>query len=143
MGDWQDPEVLERLYWGEGMSLEEVADRLGCHFTTVNKWLNRHDIPKRTANQDKPPSLTHISSGDRYYEGFAVRDPDGSQVRVYHHRLLAVAEYGFDGVADKHIHHRNNIPWDNRPSNIEPLSPSSHQSIPPFGKDHDVAPVER
>lgn len=140
---WRDPETLRRLYWEQGMSLSEVGDELDVSPPTVSKYMKRHEIPRRSKNGDEPPSLCYISSGDRDYEGFAVRDPDGSQVRVYHHRLLAVAEYGFDAVADNHIHHINNIPWDNRPSNIEPLSPSSHQSIPPFKTEHDVAPVER
>jgi len=47
---------------------------------------------------------------------------------VPHHRLLAVAEYGLDEIAGKDIHHKNNIPWDNRPENIKPMSPSEHRS---------------
>lgn len=50
----------------------------------------------------------------------------GAIDRVLVHRLLAVAEWGFDAVVGKHVHHKNHIRWDNRPENIEPLDPSEH-----------------
>jgi hypothetical protein len=42
------------------------------------------------------------------------------------HRLLAIAEHGTDAVAGQHVHHKNGIPFDNRPENLELLSPSEH-----------------
>jgi hypothetical protein len=42
------------------------------------------------------------------------------------HRLLAVAECGVDEVAGKHVHHKNGVPWDNRPENIEVLDERDH-----------------
>jgi len=42
------------------------------------------------------------------------------------HRLVAVAEYGFDAVVENHVHHKNHIPWDNRPSNLELMSQEEH-----------------
>lgn len=47
-------------------------------------------------------------------------------VRV--HRLLAVAEFGFDKVKEMSVHHQSIIPWDNRPENIELMTKSQHQS---------------
>lgn len=35
------------------------------------------------------------------------------------HRLVAVSEYGFDAVANYNVSHKNEIPFDNRPENIE------------------------
>jgi len=43
------------------------------------------------------------------------------------HRLVAVAEYGFDCVANAEVHHINSIPWDNRPCNLIPLDQSEHR----------------
>jgi len=45
------------------------------------------------------------------------------------HRLVAVAEYGYDEVVDKHIHHENGVRFDNRPENLTPLSNSEHSKL--------------
>jgi hypothetical protein len=76
----------------------------------------------------KPPNFGISQSGNRYYEDWRVK-VDGVPKRVYNHRLLAVALWGFDAVADKEIHHKNGIPWDNRPSNLSLVSSSEHQRI--------------
>jgi hypothetical protein len=63
------------------------------------------------------------------YEHWETKDGKGNNVRVYVHQLLAIAE-GEDPYelfcGDTQIHHINNIPWDNRPENIETLSPGGH-----------------
>ena len=58
----------------------------------------------------------------------------GETYRVQAHRLVAVAEYGFDAVTDKHVHHgagaeRSTTPFDNRPSNLRPLTAGDHQRL--------------
>ena len=35
------------------------------------------------------------------------------------HRLVAIGEFGLEAVTGKVVHHKNGIPWDNRPSNLE------------------------
>jgi hypothetical protein len=45
------------------------------------------------------------------------------------HRLLAVAEYGFEAVLGKEVHHENGVPWDNRPDNISLVDPAEHRQI--------------
>jgi len=124
MTKWQNERTLRRLYVDEGLSSRDVAERLGTSKTTILKWLRRHGIDPDTANQDKSPSFEMKGS----YESWSTHDGDAKR-RVYVHRLLAVAEYGFDAVVDKDTHHLNGIPWDNRPSNVEPLSKTEHGSI--------------
>jgi hypothetical protein len=42
------------------------------------------------------------------------------------HRLLAIAEHGIEAIRDDVVHHRNNVKWDNRPSNITVMSNGDH-----------------
>jgi len=58
------------------------------------------------------------------------------------HRLAAVAWFGFDAVKNKHVHHKNGIPWDNRECNLEPISPEEHNTIHHKGKDINDAQLE-
>jgi len=62
---------------------------------------------------------------DGYVE-VSANAPDNSTERILIHRLLAIAEYGYDAVAGNDIHHKNGVKWDNRPQNIELKDPSEH-----------------
>lgn len=66
---------------------------------------------------------------------------DGEQERVAVHRLLAVAEYGFDAVCDKLVHHgpEAEIPWANWPGNIQLMSRGEHM----MHHHHPDAPTKR
>ena len=65
---------------------------------------------------------------DGYVE-ISANAPDNSTERILIHRLLAIAEYGFDAVAGNDIHHKNGVKWDNRPSNIAPIEHGEHRSL--------------
>lgn len=109
---WQDEETLRRFHQRYGMSGRQIADVLGCSAATVPRWLNRYNI-------FTPVSLS--TTPDKGYE--KCRNGDDT---VYVHRLLAVAEYGFDAVCDNIVHHKNGIPWDNRRENIEVMPQPKH-----------------
>lgn len=53
----------------------------------------------------------------------------GEEDYVSIHRLTAVAEYGFDAIREKDVHHKNGVRWDNRRSNLEPLSRKEHMQL--------------
>lgn len=120
---WEDEEVLKRLYVNQDLGSEGVADVLGCSKDAVLRWVRKHDIPVRTQPQDKPPCF-HTHQG---YEKVKANH-DGEKYTVLVHRLVAVAEHGFDKVAGKQVHHKNGIPWDNRPGNLEVVTELEHQS---------------
>lgn len=129
---YRDAETLRRLYTDKEMSMSEVANELGVCENTVYNWMERHDIERRNP-QEQPhrlymlPSFINTSNG---YEAWQTQwKNDRHQVTV--HRLLAVSEYGFDTVKDNQIHHKNGVKWDNRPENIEVLSPAEHQKRHP------------
>lgn len=126
---WKDEKLMRRLYHDEGLSGAEIAMVLDCSTGGVAEWIDKHDFKKRTVqeamlNRDgslkKANFRTHPTNG---YEHWA---PGDYHVSV--HRLMMVAEHGFEAVRDKHVHHKNGIPWDNRYDNLELLTLSEHSS---------------
>jgi transposase-like protein len=130
--DHRDKDVLRTLYWDEQLTMAEIADRLGVCRNTIYNWMEKHDIERRDPQQQrfrfyKPPAFVTTSNGYRAWQ----TQWEGERRQVLVHRLLAVSEYGFDAVKDNQIHHKNGVKWDNRPENIEVLSPSEHQKRHP------------
>jgi len=118
-------ERLREMYIDERRSPKEIAEELGVHFSTVYRRLDRHGI-------ERAPKMKFNTVGDGYEEA---RDPEGE--RVYIHRLIAVAEYGFDAVAGNDIHHKTGIPWDNRLSNVEPIGHGDHTGLHSRRSEYD------
>lgn len=129
----KDPEILEALYWHEDLSMWQIAERLDCSETTVYRYMTQYGIDRRAAAARKT-GLSRYSryrvDGDGYPIWSANQNTDGaSSVRV--HQLLAIAE-GCDphkifSGGDWHVHHKNGIKFDNRPTNIELLTASEHR----------------
>lgn len=182
---WRDEERLRNLYWGEEMSLREIASHLDTTYTTVRRWFNRHDIKRRKsrkkstgrhqneavlrelyaekrlsthqiaerlgvaqstirywldkhgieAREEQSARMERLLSEPAPYEishfGYAMWRTkfDGDTWRLREHRLLAVAEYGFEEVSNHDIHHKNGIPWDNRIENLQLVTPEEHGKI--------------
>lgn len=68
------------------------------------------------------PKVRTMSGGYEYI----VSQLDGEMRIVLLHRLIAVAEYGFEEVVQNIVHHRNNVPWDNRPKNLGLMGRGEH-----------------
>jgi len=118
--------VMDRLNMARsGMSLQEIADAEGISTTGVRKWFERRNT---THTALKPANFETIPRG---YERWSHKY-DCESYYMYVHRLLAVAEYGLDALDGKHVHHKNGIKWDNRPENIELVTPGEH-----MGESHD------
>lgn len=111
---YQDAGLLQTLYWEKGMSQNEISDFIGCSQETVSRWMNKLNIEARKPSHERPAPF-------RQSQGYEVwrHQVSGTHYNVSVHRLLAVAEYGFDAVCGDDVHHQNDIPWDNRPDNIE------------------------
>lgn len=46
-GKYRNPDLLRRLYNEEKMTVQEIADSLSVHRSTIEKWMDRFDIPRR------------------------------------------------------------------------------------------------
>lgn len=131
---WHDEETLRDLYWGEQMTLTEVAEELGASSEgIILKWMDRYGIERRSASVAQTlaqPGAGFVHADARGYE--TIKHSVGNVTKNYPiHRLVAIAEYGYDAVQDMHVHHKNGIKWDNRPDNIELLPGTDHH------KHHD------
>jgi len=123
---WREKENLVREYVEKGRSSYDIADEWGCDSKTVRNWLERFGIDRREAkdyNRNEYATFTEHEQGYEMWKDW-YGESRGSMVLV--HRLLAVAEYGFDEVKGMHVHHQKPIPWLNTPGNITLKTPSDH-----------------
>lgn len=119
---------LERLYHDEGKTMSEVGDSIGVSETTVYRWMDEVGVNRRKRGPRASRNPATYYMDDKGYMKW-VSDSSGHRDVVAVHRLLAVAEHGFDAVKSKHVHHESNVPWDNRPGNLTPLEPGEHNSL--------------
>jgi len=124
---YRDAETLCRLYWDEGLSSYEIADRFGVTKTTILRWMNRLDIDRRDKLESIKTTHPHIRTDAA---GYVRIQANGEVARM--HQLIAIAEgedpYDlFGGGID--IHHKNGIPWHNSPDNLRPMDRGEHTRI--------------
>jgi len=123
-------EILERLYLVENLSQREIAEELDFTQPGVSRAMDRFDIEARstslsTSMAKSGPTPRLDNHGYEYIQNSVL----GETVQFRLHRLVAMAEYGIERVADGVVHHKNNIPWDNRPKNLEVLEDTEHRSL--------------
>jgi len=132
---WRDESLLRNLYWEQELSTTEIADKLECTQPTISKWMQRLNISRRDPREAAPNRRRHPAVfTDRGYV-ICASNYRGTTDSVGIHRLVMVAERGFDAVADKHVHHKNGVRWDNRPENLELLSRAEHANRHGFGTE--------
>lgn len=136
--DHTDPETLERLYWSEGKEIQEIADMSDVSYSTVHYHMDKHDIDRRSNAEIKRKERAGFRTGTHGYEQ-AICSWFEKQKALRIHRLVAVAEWGYERVADNQVHHINGIPWDNRPENLEVMSIEEHSSHHSTGESHNRA----
>jgi len=115
---YRDAGWLEQQYHEYGLSQREIANKCGVCQDTVHKWMDKHNVESRNL---EVKGVSIVSK-----DGYQVWAEGSNSEHVPVHRLLAVAEYGFDAVCDMDVHHQNGIKWDNRPDNIELMTKSEH-----------------
>ena len=123
---WKNESQLLKEYVENEKSTYELANQWGCDQATISNWLKRFDIESRDTGDYLSQgyvTLKQSSKGQLTWQDYS-QPSRGKIMRVS--RLVAVSEFGIDAVKGKVVHHRNGIPWDNRPENLELLTPSEH-----------------
>jgi len=125
-----DEEWLREKYHGEMMSITDISELLGLSRMPVYRALERFDIETHSRGYKvetiHPGFMLHNQGYEIAYAHYYDENGNQRQDRLRLHRLLAVSEHGFDTVCDMEVHHKNNVPWDNRPDNLELMSKVEH-----------------
>lgn len=120
---------LERLYYEEGLTLQQIGDRVGVSDVTVMRWMDEYDLDRRSSAEYKRVDYASFGLNNRGYERWQSSTGASGSDHVLVHRLAAVAWYGWDAVVDNDVHHENGVRWDNREDNLRPISPEEHGRI--------------
>ena len=126
---WQDESKLREMYVDRRLQTTQIAGRWGTTQNTIDQWLRRFEIERRDPQTEQLRGMrrkaAHFRTRKDGYERWSDHS-NGENAKVYVHRLLAVAEFGFGETTGGDVHHRNGVPWDNRPDNIELIDKESH-----------------
>jgi hypothetical protein len=122
-------QVLRNLYWDKELSLNEIGNIFDVEGETIRKWMDKNGVETRdrveaTKKANTKPYAPLKMHDHGQLRWFFCHNGDKTYVKVS--RLLAVAEYGFEEVADKVVHHKNGIPWLDYPENIQLMTQSEH-----------------
>lgn len=125
---WKNEDLLRDLYFEHDQSYDDIAELLGCAKSTVARWMDNHGIETPNTHQARrSPHPTFRLRKDGYEIAESRVGQKHKQVRI--HQLIAISEGHHPWhvfAPNVHIHHKNNIPWDNRPANIEVVSNAEH-----------------
>lgn len=75
-----DPDELRRLYWGEGMYQQEIADELDCSRALIVKRMQEFDIESRPRGQQTEGDLSLLNDPDWLREKYIDEDLDGNEI---------------------------------------------------------------
>lgn len=122
--DWPIDQMTE--WYQEGMTLQEIGDRLGRDFRLVHKTLKKHGVPMRPRGWCNQSGDRNVAwKGGRYTDkhGYLlVLKPDHPMANnngyVREHRLVAEEILGRFLSPEEVVHHKNDDPSDNRPENL-------------------------
>lgn len=127
-----DPEVLEMLYWHEGLSMSRIANRLGVSKRTVQQRFKKYGIDNRGLGYDgtdgrfqKYASYRTTVNG---YPAWDCSDIDDKE-QTFVHQLTAIAD-GADPYKvysdEYHTHHEDGVKWNNSPDNLSVITVAEH-----------------
>lgn len=122
---WEDEELMRTLIEDKGFSTIKVSEMFNCGQSSIARAKVEFKLDGKPDPRKKPP---HHYWDSRGYETVCY-DNGAEKGQFYIHRLIAIAEYGIEAVKENDVHHINGVKWDNRPSNIEVISPQEHGKI--------------
>jgi hypothetical protein len=126
---YQDCDVLEYLYWDQGWTQQQIADRYGVDQGTISTWMSEHGIDARHGRPTTHGGVTPDKRGNIEYSSFKVWNGDALD-QIHVHRLAACVDHDPHEVFgdDREVHHRLHCRVGvNIPGNLDVLSRQNHQ----------------
>lgn len=119
---WNNVDRIIHLYTVVGMTQDEIASVIRTPQRTISRIIQDSGVSK---NSQRFSDIAPFRTRHDGYEAWSV----GNKT-VYVHQLLAIAEganpHEIFSNGKMHVHHMNGLKWDNRPGNIEPITPTEH-----------------
>ena len=121
-----------------GLQSTEIAEICDCDRETIRRWANRFgfgrdvaESSKLTVENDSNHPFKERSGKALFFthreKGYEIVGCGVDKDQVKLHRLLATLEVDDLSELDgKVVHHQSNVPWDNRPENLEVMDRGEH-----------------
>lgn len=155
----QNPDWLEEKYWGEGLSIRQVASLAGVNEATILAWMKRYGIARRSKSAAQRGERNPFwNRGDKlkgkknpHWKGGRRLDRDGyvqiympdhprshANGYVYEHILVLEEKLGRPLLPNETSHHINGIKDDNRKENLLALpSLAEHTALHNTMRDNE------
>jgi len=129
---YHDPHLLTYLYWEEGLTQVEIAQRYNVTQQAVAYQMGKNEIPteRHPSNYRATVGYTRGDGSQGRYDRLWTHH-NGNQDRVYVHRLVACVENDPHEVfrAGSTVHHETGHPLDNRPDALRVMDGGEHSRL--------------